>query len=153
LSAVESTAAFGASALPKKRVLVLACMDARLQPCRVLGLKAGDAHVLRNAGGVVTDDEIRSIAISQHLLGTREIVLIHHTDCGMLKFDDDGFADQLERLTGERPVWRAQAFRDLHEDLREQANRIKDSPFILHKDRVRAVVYDVATGRLEEVAI
>ena len=141
------------SAIPRKGIVVIACMDARLEPCRILGLEVGDAHVLRNAGGVVTDDEIRSIAISQHLMETQEIVLIHHTDCGMLKLDDDGFADHLEQLAGERPRWRAQGFRDLHEDIRVQADRIRTSPFILHRDRIRGLIYDVGTGPVEECSI
>ena len=136
---------------PAKKVAVVACMDARLIPTRVLGLEEGDAHVIRNAGGVVTDDEIRSLAISQHLLGTEEIVLIHHTDCGMLTFTDDEFSSRLQEETGIRPEWAAEAFSDLDEDVRQCIRRIKASPFIPRKDSIRGFVYEVETGRLREV--
>jgi carbonic anhydrase len=137
---------------PARNVAVLACMDARLHPYAILGLNEGDAHVIRNAGGVVTDGEIRSLAISQRLLGTEEIILIHHTDCGMLTFTDDQFADQLEQDTGSRPEWTAEAFGDLDENVRESIARIKASPFIPKTDSVRGFVYDVETGRLREVS-
>jgi len=136
---------------PGKKVAVLACMDARLNPYGALGLHEGDAHVIRNAGGVVTDDGIRSLAISQRLLGTEEIVLIHHTDCGMLTFTDDGFKRQVQDDVGIKPVWAAEAFGDLDEDVRQSIARIKASPFIPKKSSVRGFVYDVATGRLREV--
>jgi carbonic anhydrase len=135
---------------PAKAVAVLACMDARLNPYALLGLSEGDAHVIRNAGGVVTDDEIRSLAISQRLLGTKEIILIHHTDCGMLTFSDDDFRKQVQQDTGIKPSWSAEAFDDLEEDVRQSIARIKSSPFIPNKD-VRGFVYDVKTGRLDEV--
>jgi carbonic anhydrase len=135
---------------PAKKVAVVACMDARLIPTRLLGLEEGDAHVIRNAGGVVTDDEIRSLAISQHLLGTEEIILIHHTDCGMLTFTDDEFRFRLQEETGIRPEWAAEAFSDLDGDVRQCIGRIKASPFIPRKN-VRGFVYDVATGKLREV--
>jgi carbonic anhydrase len=137
---------------PSKRVAVLACMDARLIPTRVLGLNEGEAHVIRNAGGVVSDDAIRSLAISQHLLGTEEIILIHHTDCGMLTFTDEEFAEKLEAEAGERPGWTAHAFSDLDQDVRESISEIKASPFIPKTDSVRGFVYDVATGELREVS-
>ena len=137
---------------PARKVAVLACMDARLDPARVLGLEEGDAHVIRNAGGVVSDDALRSLAISQHLLGTEEIVLIHHTDCGMLTFDDDQFADQLESATGRRPEWRANTFSDLEGDVRRSIKRIKDDPFVPRTDNVRGFVYEVESGRLREVS-
>ena len=137
---------------PAKRLAVIACMDARLDPNRLLGLAEGDAHVIRNAGGVVTDDEIRSLAISQRLLGTEEIILIHHTDCGMLTFTDDDFRNQILDDTGVKPEWAAEAFTDLDEDVRQSIARIKVSPFIPHKDSVRGFVYDVKNGRLREVA-
>jgi carbonic anhydrase len=137
---------------PAKRVAVLACMDARLNPYGLLGLAEGDAHVIRNAGGVVTDDEIRSLAISQRLLGTEEIILIHHTDCGMLTFSDDDFRRQIQAETGIKPEWPAESFDDLEADVRQSTARIKASPFIPHRDRVRGFVYDVETGRLTEVA-
>jgi len=137
---------------PAKRVAVLACMDARLNPYALLGLQEGDAHVIRNAGGVVTDDEIRSLSISQRLLGTREIILIHHTDCGMLTFGDDEFRRQVQEETGIKPEWAAEAFDDLEDDVRQSIARITSSPFIPHKDSVRGFVYDVSTGRLSEVA-
>ena len=136
---------------PAKRIAILACMDARLNPYGLLGLREGDAHVIRNAGGVVTDDEIRSLAISQRLLGTEEIVLIHHTDCGMLTFSDDDFRRQIQEETGVKPEWAAEAFDDLEEDVRQSIGRIKASPFIPKKDHVRGFVYDVASGRLTEV--
>jgi carbonic anhydrase len=137
---------------PGKRVAVLACMDARLNPYGILGLTEGDAHVIRNAGGVVSDDAIRSLAISQNLLGTEEIILIHHTDCGMLTFTDDELAEKLEQETGERPDWRAHSFSDVEEDVREGVERIKSSPFIPRTDRVRGFVYEVETGGLREVS-
>ena len=136
---------------PAKRVAVLACMDARLNPSGLLGLSEGDAHVIRNAGGVVTDDEIRSLAISQRLLGTEEVILIHHTDCGMLTFEDANFRNDIEQETGVRPTWSSEAFSNLEDDVRESIARIKDSPFIPNKGSVRGFVYDVETGRLSEV--
>jgi carbonic anhydrase len=135
---------------PAKRIAIVACMDARLNPYPILGLELGDAHVIRNAGGVITDDEIRSLAISQHLLGTEEIMLIHHTDCGMLTFNDREFADKLEAEAGQRPPWDARSFPDLEVDVRDSIRRIKESPFISHKHTVRGFVYDVKTGELHE---
>jgi len=136
---------------PAKQLAVVACMDARLNVYAILGLAEGEAHVIRNAGGVVTDDEIRSLAISQRLLGTREIILIHHTDCGMLTFTDDGFKASIQEETGIKPEWAAEAFSDLDTDVRQSIARIKASPFIPHTDQVRGFVFDVATGRLNEV--
>jgi carbonic anhydrase len=136
---------------PGKKVAVVACMDARLSPYAALGLKEGDAHVVRNAGGVVTDDAIRSLAISQRLLGTEEIVLIHHTDCGMLTFSDDQFKRQIQDEVGIKPPWAVEAFGDLDEDVRQSVARIKASPFIAKKDSVRGFVYDVHNGKLREV--
>jgi carbonic anhydrase len=136
---------------PAKRVAVLACMDARLDPHALLGLNEGDAHVIRNAGGVVTDDEIRSLSISQRLLGTEEIILIHHTDCGMLTFEDDAFRRAIQEETGIKPEWAVEAFDNLEDDVRQSIARIKSSPFIPKKDQVRGFVYDVETGRLDEV--
>ena len=136
---------------PAKHVAVLACMDARLNPYGILGLSEGDAHVIRNAGGVVTDDEIRSLAISQRLLGTEEIILIHHTDCGMLTFTDDDFKKSIQDEIGIKPEWAAEAFSDLDEDVRQSIARIKASPFIPKKDSVRGFVYEVETGKLREV--
>jgi carbonic anhydrase len=137
---------------PSRNLAVLACMDARLDPARVLGLEEGDAHVIRNAGGVVSDDALRSLAISQNLLGTEEIVLIHHTDCGMPTFTDDEFAGKLEQETGERPDWPVHTFRDLEQNVRESIERIKSSPFVPNTDKVRGFVYEVETGRLREVS-
>jgi carbonic anhydrase len=137
---------------PAKKVAVVACMDARLHPYAILGLQEGDAHVIRNAGGVVTDDEIRSLAISQRLLGTEEIILIHHTDCGMLTFSDDEFKAQVQSDTGIKPEWAAEAFSDLDEDVRQSIARIEASPFIPNKDSIRGFVYEVETGRLREVS-
>ena len=136
---------------PSKHVAVLACMDARLNVYAILGLQEGESHVIRNAGGAVTDDGIRSLAISQRLLGTREIILIHHTDCGMLTFTDDGFKQSIQQETGLRPAWAAEAFPDLEEDVRQSLKRVRTSPFIPHTDEVRGFVFDVATGRLNEV--
>jgi carbonic anhydrase len=136
---------------PAKKVAVLACMDARLNPYGILGLQEGDAHVIRNAGGVVTDDEIRSLAISQRLLGTEEIMLIHHTDCGMLTFSDDEFKRSIQDEVGIKPEWAAEAFGDLDEDVRQSVARIKASPFIPRKASIRGFVYEVETGRLREV--
>jgi carbonic anhydrase len=137
---------------PARKIAILACMDARLNPYGLLGLQEGDAHVIRNAGGVVTDDEIRSLAISQRLLGTEEIVLIHHTDCGMLTFTDDAFKQSVLDDTGIKPEWAAEAFADLDADVRQSLARIHASPFIPRKDHVRGFVYDVHTGALREVA-
>jgi carbonic anhydrase len=137
---------------PARKIAVVACMDARLNPYPILGLELGDAHVIRNAGGVITDDEIRSLAISQHLLGTEEIMLIHHTDCGMLTFNDQEFAEKLEGETGQRPQWEARSFADLDQDVRDSIQRIKDSSFIPRTDSVRGFVYDVKTGGLREVS-
>jgi carbonic anhydrase len=136
---------------PSRHLAVVACMDARLNLYAILGLKDGEAHVIRNAGGVVTDDEIRSLTISQRLLGTQEIILIHHSDCGMLTFTDDGFKASIQQDTGIKPEWAAEAFSDLDEDVRQSINRIKASPFIPHKESVRGFVFDVATGKLNEV--
>ncbi len=136
---------------PAKHLAVVACMDARLNVYAALGLGDGEAHVIRNAGGVVTADEIRSLAISQRLLGTREIVLIHHTDCGMLTFTDDDFRNGIEKEIGIKPEWAAESFSDPAEDVQQSIGRIKASPFIPHKDSVRGFVFDVATGELHEV--
>jgi carbonic anhydrase len=136
---------------PARQVAVVACMDARLNPSGVLGLSEGDAHVIRNAGGVVTDDVIRSLALSQRLLGTREIILIHHTDCGMLTFKDDDVKAQIEADTGIRPSFALEAFPDADADIVQSIKRIVASPFIPHTDQVRGFVYDVKSGRLNEV--
>jgi carbonic anhydrase len=137
---------------PAKGVAVVACMDARLNVYAILGLGEGQAHVIRNAGGVITDDEIRSLAISQRLLGTREIILIHHSDCGMLTFTDDAFKRAIQDDTGIKPPWAAEAFEDLEEDIRQSKARIAASPFIPHRDAIRGFVFDVATGALNEVS-
>jgi carbonic anhydrase len=153
-SARNYTAGFDKGDLPlppARKIAVLACMDARLNPYGLLGLKEGDAHVIRNAGGVVTDDEIRSLSISQRLLGTEEIVLIHHTDCGMLTFTDDEFKRSVQDDVGIKPEWAAESFPDLDEDVRQSIARIQASPFIPHKN-VRGFVYDVHTGELREVS-
>jgi carbonic anhydrase len=136
---------------PARHLAVVACMDARLDLHQILGLEVGDAHVIRNAGGVVTDDEIRSLAISQRLLATDEIVLVHHTDCGMLTFTDDDFRRSILDETGIKPEWAPESFPDLDEDVRQSIARIKASPFIPHTDKVRGFVYDVETGKLREV--
>jgi carbonic anhydrase len=136
---------------PSKHVAVLACMDARLDIYRLLGLGDGESHVIRNAGGVVTDDEIRSLAISQRLLGTREIILIHHTDCGMLTFTDDAFKAGIAEEVGVKPPWSPESFTDLGADVRQSIARIRNSPYIPYTDQVRGFVFDVATGLLDEV--
>jgi carbonic anhydrase len=139
------------SAPPAKKAAVVTCMDARVNPYGILGLSEGDAHVIRNAGGVVTDDVIRSLSISQHELGTEEIVVIHHTGCGLLTFTDDDFKGKLEEATGERPDWDVHTFADLEQDVRDSVERVKSSPFIPNRDSVRGFVYEVETGALREV--
>jgi carbonic anhydrase len=136
---------------PAKKLAVVACMDARLHVSKILGLEEGDAHVIRNAGGAVTDDAIRSLAISQRLLGTEEVILIHHTDCGMLTFTDDAVKAQIQKETGIRPTFALEAFSNLEDDVRQSIARIKASPFVPRKDRLRGFIYDVKTGRLAEV--
>jgi carbonic anhydrase len=138
---------------PAKKLAVVACMDARLDVYDILGLQEGDAHVIRNAGGVVTDDAIRSLAISQRLLGTEEIVLIHHTDCGMSAIDDDEFRRAIQAETGIRPAWAVEAFDDLDSEVRQSVARVRASPFLPRRDRVRGYVYDVETRRLREVTL
>jgi carbonic anhydrase len=138
-------------AQPRRKLAVVACMDARLDPTRALGLEQGDAHVIRNAGGIVTDDVLRSLAISQHLLGTEEVVLIQHTDCGLLKVTDEELAERLEAQTGRRPEWRAHAFSDLEASVRDGIERVRANPFVPRTDSVRGFVYEVETGRLREV--
>ncbi len=137
---------------PARNLAVVACMDARLDVHKILGLSEGDAHVIRNAGGVVSDDAIRSLVISQRLLGTTAIVLIHHTDCGMLTFRDDDVKDAIEADTGLRPAFSMEAFGNLEQDVRQSISRIQANPFIPNKDQVRGFVYDCATGRLNEVS-
>ncbi len=156
---LENAAAYAASfdkgnlpLPPARRVAIVACMDARLAPFKLLGLQEGDAHVIRNAGGAVTPDVIRSLAISQRLLGTAEIMLIHHTDCGMVTFRDEEFRASIEQETGVRPDWPAETFTDPDADVRQSIARIQASPFIPRKDVVRGFVYEVETGRLREVA-
>ena len=136
---------------PGRKIAIVACMDARLNPYGLLGLSEGDAHVIRNAGGVITADEIRSLSISQRLLGTEEIVLIHHTDCGMLTFTDDEFKQSIQEETGIKPEWAAEAFSDIDADVRQSLARVKASPFIPKKHSVRGFIYDVTDGRLREV--
>ena len=137
---------------PAKHVAIVACMDARLDPAQVLGFGEGDAHVIRNAGGAVTDDAIRSLAISQRLLGTDEIILVHHTDCGMLTFSDEELKAQIAEETGVRPHFAIETFSDLEADVHQSIARIKASPFIPKKDHVRGFVYEVETGKLREVS-
>jgi carbonic anhydrase len=137
--------------VPSKRVAVLACMDTRLIPSRILGLNEGEAHILRNAGGVVTEDAIRSLSLSQNLLGTEEIILLHHTECGMLNFTDEEYAERMEAETGQRPEWSPRAFSDVEQDLSDSIRRLRESPFIPNKASIRGFVYDVKTGELREV--
>ena len=136
---------------PAKQIAIITCMDARLSPYVMLGLSEGDAHVIRNAGGVITDDEIRSLMISQRLLGTREVMLIHHTDCGMLTFSDEELREQIQQEVGIKPHFPLETFADLEEDVRQSIKRIEASPFIPHKDSVRGFIYEVETGHLREV--
>ncbi|HEY6751904.1 MAG TPA: carbonic anhydrase [Rubrobacteraceae bacterium] len=136
---------------PAKQIAIITCMDARLSPYVMLGLSEGDAHVIRNAGGVITDDEIRSLMISQRLLGTREVMLIHHTDCGMLTFSDEELRGQIQQEVGIKPHFPLETFADLEEDVRQSIKRIEASPFIPQKDSVRGFIYEVETGRLREV--
>ncbi|MGV0645633.1 beta-class carbonic anhydrase [Mycolicibacterium sp. XJ879] len=138
---------------PSKHVAIVACMDARLNVYAMLGIGDGEAHVIRNAGGVITDDEIRSLAISQRLLGTREIILIHHTDCGMLTFTDDEFKRSIQEETGIKPGWAPESFPDPAEDVRQSLRRIEASPFVTLHESVRGFVFDVATGKLNEVRL
>ena len=137
---------------PALNMAVVVCMDARLDTHRLLGIQEGDAHVIRNAGGVVTDDVIRSLVISQRLLGTSEVVLIHHTDCGMLTFRDDDVKDAIQADTGLRPSFAMEAFGNLEGDVRQSIGRIRASPFVPAKDQIRGFIYDCATGRLNEVS-
>jgi carbonic anhydrase len=138
---------------PRRRLVVVTCMDSRLDVFAALGLHEGEAHVLRNAGGVITDDVIRSLAVSQRRLGTREVMLIHHTDCGMQSLTDDGFRAELQAATGLAPAFAIESFTDLDADVRQSILRVRRSPFLLHRDRVRGFVYDVDTHRLREVAV
>lgn len=137
---------------PRRKVAVVTCMDARIPLFGILGLQPGDAHLIRNAGGVVTDDVIRSLAISQRGLGTEEIVLIHHTDCGMLTLTEDEFRAELQAETGMAPTWATEAFQDVDADVRNSINRVLTSPFIPHRDKVRGFVYEVESGHLREIA-
>ena len=138
---------------PRRRLVVVTCMDSRLDVFAALGLHEGEAHVLRNAGGVITDDVIRSLAVSQRRLGTREVMLIHHTDCGMQSLTDDGFRAELQNATGLAPAFAIESFSDLDADVRQSIRRVRRSPFLLHRDRVRGFVYDVDTHRLREVTV
>jgi carbonic anhydrase len=141
----------GLAKAPAKQLAVVACMDARLDVYAILGLEPGDAHVIRNAGGIVSDEEIRSLTISQRALGTREVILIHHTGCGMEGLDDEEFVRGVEAEAGTRPPWQPGGFSDLEQDVRESIARVTESPFIPHTDSVRGFVYEVETGRLREV--
>lgn len=138
-------------AAPKKKLAVLACMDARLDPAPLLGFERGDAHVIRNAGGVASDDAVRSLAISQHMLGTEEIAVIQHTKCGMTSITDDEFAGRMEQHAGERPPWPVHSFADLEESVRETVEALRASPFLARTDAIRGYVYDVDTGELREL--
>jgi carbonic anhydrase len=142
----------GAPGRPSRRIAIVACMDSRMSVYPMLGIRDGEAHVIRNAGGVVTDDVVRSLSISQRLLGTREIMLVHHTDCGMQKTTDDEFKRAVEAETGIRPHWAVESFGDVEQDVRQSIGRLMASPFIPHKDAIRGFVFDVDTGKLDEVA-
>ncbi len=141
----------GLPARPSGKVAIVACMDARLDPYNIFGLAAGEAHLLRNAGGAVTDDTIRSLCLSQRLLGTEEVILVHHTDCGLLGLDEEGFRREVEDAAGERPPWSLEAFASVDDDVRRSIERVRESPFLASRGRVRGFVYDVATGELREV--
>src|SRR5438270_7104523 len=140
------------AAPPRLKLAIVTCMDARVDPARILGLEVGDAHVIRNAGGVVTDDVIRSLSISQHHLGTEEILVVQHTRCGLMTFSDEEFADQLEREAGSRPPWTSGTFQDLEESVRAGVRRAQADPFVPRKDHIRGFVYEVETGRVREVS-
>jgi carbonic anhydrase len=136
---------------PRRRLSIVACMDSRMDIFEILGLAHGEAHVIRNAGGVITDDVIRSLCVSQRFLGTREIILLHHTDCGLQRVDEDKFKGELESETGVKPVWSLESFSDPFLDTQQSIRRLRISPFVAHKEHVRGFVYDVDTGRLHEV--
>ena len=138
--------------VPDRHLAVVACMDSRMDIFQILGLKNGEAHIIRNAGGVITDDVIRSLCLSQRSLGTQEIVLLHHTDCGLNKVDEDEFRAELEAELGVKPRWALESFKDPYADTRQSIQRLRLSPFVLHKEHIRGFVYDVITGRLDEVA-
>ena len=138
---------------PSRRLVIVTCMDSRLDVFAALGLREGESHILRNAGGVITDDVIRSLAVSQRRLGTREVMLVHHTDCGMQSLTDDGFRAELQEATGVAPAFAIESFSDLDADVRQSILRVRRSPFVLHRDRVRGFVYDVDTHRLREVEV
>lgn len=138
---------------PRRKLVIVSCMDSRLDVFKALGLREGDAHILRNAGGVITDDVIRSVAVSQRRLGTRSVMLVHHTDCGMQKVTDDGFRAELQQATGVAPAFAIESFADLDADVRQSILRVRRSEFILHRDRVRGFVYDVDTHRLREIPV
>jgi len=150
---LSDTARSGLTRRPSQHIAVVACMDSRLDVYKILGLKEGEAHVIRNAGGVVTGDALRSLIISQRLLGTTEIVLMHHTDCGMLTFEDEDFKEKLAAEVGVKPDFALEAFRDVEEDVRLGLRRVAENPFILHKELVRGFVFDVVTGKLDEVTL
>ena len=150
-SYAENFSKSGTPMPPAKKVAVVACMDARIETGRLLGLEEGDAHVIRNAGGVVSDDVIRSLTISQRLLGTTEIALIHHTDCGMLTFKDDALKSEIEADTGLKPNFSFEPFANLEDDVRQSIRRIKSSPFVPNKENIRGFIYDVDSGKLNEV--
>jgi len=149
---VQLFADHGLNVKPKRRLAIVACMDSRMDIFQMLGLDHGDAHIIRNAGGVVTDDVVRSLVLSQRRLNTREIILIHHTNCGLENLNEGGFFDELVSETGIKPGWSLEAFKDPHEDVRQSMSRLKHSPFILHKDHIRGFVYEVENGKLVEVA-
>lgn len=148
---VQLFADHGLNVKPKRRLAIVACMDSRMDIFQMLGLDHGDAHIIRNAGGVVTDDVVRSLVLSQRRLNTREIILIHHTNCGLENLNEGGFFDELVSETGIKPGWSLEAFKDPHEDVRQSMSRLKHSPFILHKDHIRGFVYEVENGKLVEV--
>lgn len=139
------------SALPSMQIAILTCMDARVRVFEIFGLIQGESHVLRNAGGIVTDDMIRSLALSQRTLGTREVMIVQHTSCGLSMVTEDAFKDELEADTGLRPPWAVEAFRDVNDNVRQSVERVRRSPFLPHRDNVRGFVYDVHSGELTEV--
>ncbi len=143
----------GMGPVPSLKVALVMCMDARIDGHAAFGLRPGEVHLMRNAGGVVTDDVVRSLSISQHALGTREIMVIHHTDCGLARLEEDTFRSHLATFAGYRPTWAVQAFKDPHDSVRESLRRIRDSPFLFHTESVRGFIFDVESGLLEEVFV
>ena len=148
----ESFSSSGLPVAPGRQLAIVSCMDSRMDTFEILGLRHGEAHIIRNAGGVVTDDVIRSLCLSQRFMGTREIILMHHTDCGLMRVEETSFKDALEAETGMKPWWSLEAFTDPAADVRQSMERLRHTPFLVHKDHIRGFVYDVENGLLTEVS-